>query len=260
MIWGILLLEVLMKIINTMVSVYFENCIKIRSEIAKLENLFAPQFSPVTVLPIPNQAPPEIYRATLQSIGGHSQLSFSNSSAILNTIYDNGYEADFKKCVDNLQEKVKCIYKFLNTLNIRILYIGLTTTMLLKNDEYTLEEINSLNQKMNIIKSDVPLYDYSNRMAFVVKDDYFVNLSFANVRTNNLFVDNVPPNFNLPDNAEQKIEITVDINDKHAFFLHNTNTTYCSKENAYNEIVDLSSYTINKINGLISQGEISFNE
>lgn len=249
-----------MKIINTIVSVYFENCTKIRSEIAKLESLFAPQFSPVAVHPIPDQAPPEIPRATFQSIGGHSQLNFSNSSAILNTAYDNGYETNFKKCVDNLQEKVKCIYRFLNTLEIRILYIGLTTTMLLKNDDYTPEEINSLNQKMNIIKSDIPLYDYSNRMAFVVNDDFFVNISFANVRMDSLFINYNTPCFNLPDNAEQGIEITVDINDKHAFFLNNTNAAYCSKENTFDEIVDLSSKTINKISGLISKGEINFNE
>lgn len=62
---------------------------------------------------------------------------------------------------------------------------------------------------------------------------------------------------NVPDNAEQNIEITVDVNDKHAFF---TNATYNSEESKFKQIIDLSDSTIGKIDGLIAKGEINFNE
>ena len=248
-----------MVIKSTNVTVYFERIDNIKAAIVNNEKFFSSCFCPPTVLPVPDQLPDDAPRVIMQSVGGHSQLQFSKFFASLVTFYDGEYENDFQKCISNLTEKFNCISNFLLNEKVELLYMGFITTVLM--NKTGTDVINMLNDKMNKITTNIPLYDYSNKLTFVVENDYFANISFSNVRlfsSNNQYPQQSPltPGLAL-DDAEQDVEVIIDINDRHA---HNINKDYRSEQSKFDFITNLSSKALNDVCNFFNTGVLGENE
>lgn len=245
-----------MYLVNSTISVFFAPIKRnIKTDVLNHQDLFSSHFCDPMIMPVADSMPIEIPRVNLSSINGNMVLNISPTSASLNTQYSGVKVDEWENYEIELSKPIDSIFDFLKATDRKdLLYCGTTLTLIheLEDNDNVVEYLSERFNKFTTVQK---LYDYSTRFAIVVDNDYFVNLSFANVRAIN--VDQMEASKHVsgtaPDNAKQAMQIVIDINDKHAF---NNQEKYNTSAEKLNQEFKISNFFVKNIMNIIEKGSI----
>jgi len=240
-----------MHIINRAFNLFFPPIPSIRERLFELEKHLGSLFSvPFTLLPIPNEAPPELPRITAITPHGFSSLNVTLNSFQFATNYSEDFSRDWGKCVEYINSHIFKVCDALQPFFSRILFSGLTLNLLLHTQEKNAVEVLA----DSFLKTGVHanIYDFMQKYTFVSGNSYYINIQMQNQR-----LPQIQPNFfgSLKDfEASNRIGITLDINDRYSA---NYTPGYFSNAEKIRAIIDLSGDIItNKLESFVTTGEI----
>jgi hypothetical protein len=107
-------------------SIIYQPLINIRKLVFDMEERFKGEFQSPELIPVPDEAPPEIPRIIFRSTFGHSTLAITPIRTDLNTEYDEAYNLDIYKCFDYIANKSKSIQDFISVSKIEPIGIALS--------------------------------------------------------------------------------------------------------------------------------------
>lgn len=209
-------------------------------------------FNEATVLPIPDDAPLEIPRIIIKSLNEHSQLNISPIATTLQINYNEGFEKDWKKCEQYIQQKMKIVFSFLNIMtNNEYEYIGVITEVLL--DEYMKDGAQILAHNLLKNSVDSSIYDLNIRYTFVESDNIFVNIMLQNARLFKNGIDGeVAGSLSMDNQVSESIAVVIDINDRYGY---NTCRDYKTDSSKLDFIIAEMTVVMNsKLRGLLEKG------
>lgn len=242
-----------MLIKSTSISIKYNKIDNIKKAYILNEEMLKKQFNEATILPIPDDAPLEIPRVIVKSLGEHSQLNISPVAATLQINYDAGFERDWEKCEEYIKNKMDIIFAFLNQFtNNEYEYVGVVTENLM--DEYKDNGAKILASNLLRENSVDEIYDLNVRYTFVEDDSIFINIMLQNAR---LFKDGttaeVSGGLALENQVGESIGAVIDINDRYGF---NSCNDYKSNSEMLNTIISKMTVVINnRLKGLLEKGE-----
>ncbi|CUO54602.1 MULTISPECIES: hypothetical protein [Coprococcus] len=241
-----------MLIKNTYISIKYKRVDNLKKNYFINEDILKDHFNEATVLPIPDDAPLEIPRIIIKSLNEHSQLNISPIAATLQINYNDGFEKDWKKCEQYIQQKMKIVFSFLNILtNNEYQYIGVITEVLL--DEYMRDGTQILAR--NLLKNNdySSIYDLNIRYTFVEKHNIFVNIMLQNARLFKNGIETDAAGSLSVDNQEaESIGAVIDINDRYGYNTCNDYKTDSSKLDSI--ITEMTIVMESKLKGLLEEG------
>lgn len=239
--------------IDTMSFVlFFPKIEKIRQKSTELEESLKKYFlSPFTLLPIPEDVPPEIPRIIAESPNGHSRFTMSLINLQLDINFDDMYNEEIGLCFDYLEDRVELINDVIKECcNNIFLFAGVSARVILNNDIPNTMEF--LSEKFVGIKSRIEPYNINNKVAYVLEDAYYLNFNIANMR---VYEDNHPATRIKPKltQVSNQVSVEIDINDKYGY---NHNQEYQCTEDSINYIIKLSKEFIqNELCNVLLKGE-----
>lgn len=258
MIWGcymqneICIRRMDMLIKNTSISIKYRRIDNLKKKYFLNEDTLKEHFNEATVLPIPDDAPLEIPRIIIKSLNEHSQLNISPIAATLQINYNDGFEKDWKKCEQYIQQKMKIVFSFLNILtNNEYEYIGVVTDVLL--DEYMEDGAQILAHNLLKNSDDSSIYDLNIRYTFVENDNVFVNIMLQNARLFKNGIDaDVAGSLSIGNQVSESIGVVIDINDRYGYNTCNDYKTDSSKLDFI--IAEMTVVMNSKLKGLLEKG------
>lgn len=208
-----------------------------------IEPALKDQFQPFNIAPIPDNAPPEIPRATAVSFKQHSVLSISAHSLQLTTMFDEQYWDVPEKCFSYTKDRIELLHRVaLDFLRNSFYYSGLIMQIDFEDKGNPTEYIekNFLTSKM-----DKHLFDVSIRLTATKDDIYYINTEIYNKRE---YIG--VPQLGMPiiplssfSESSHLIGVTVDVNDRYGF---NFNKNYSSNYEKILKIISISELMITK--------------
>lgn len=151
-----------------------------RGKINEIERVLSDFFpNSFSVLPIPDNAPPEIPRMLAVSPKQHSNIRISANAVQLVVQFDEDFRNDMDKCYGYTEERVKRILKLVLSLSKEVRFIGLLGQCVDKQIE---EPIQFIKDKFFKIETRENIFDLSTKFTCVADDNYYVNLELFNLR------------------------------------------------------------------------------
>lgn len=234
-------------------NIVFPRVNNIRKKAFEIEDRLTPHYSPVTLIPVPDDAPELIPRIQTTSRSGHSNIEISLTSAQVVVNYDDDFNGDWKKCFEYLKTRAGLMsHSLFPYLQEGVLFSGVTVESVV-SDVPAIDLIK--NQFLNY-RSNLQPHDLEYKLAYVLNQENYINLGFRNSRT---FEGMLPANTGMIDFSTFKeksnvLAITVDINDRHAF---NSDSNYRSDSNSTDQLFSiLESLFDGKIQKMIQEGVI----
>lgn len=215
------------------------------------------KYNPPAILPIPDEAPSDVPLIVMKSLLNHTQLILTKSSASIGTSYDEDFNTSWDKCEQHLLEKVEDVFLIIQSLdNIKINYIGLVAQIIA--DEYD-DASKYIFDNLLKFSSNKNIYDAECRLTYVLKDEYYINLAIQNVRLFDgkpVINNNEGTNINNSTNSQNKLAISIDINNRYNFNFKKDKDT--NKES----VTEIVSYTRNIVNNLdkIVKGDVQIED
>lgn len=239
-----------MLIRNTRFNLVFPKVDHLRRKAFEIEERLAHYFSPITLVPIPDEAPEEIPRISTSSHNGHSNLNISLNNAQLFTSYDEKYQDNWKECLDYLVERVNEVSGVIDSyVEGNFLFSGLTTEIVINVGE---DPINLIKSQFLNLKSNVEPHDINYKITFVIEEKYYVNITINNLRVYEGLVGDGPIQLSSLKEKEHTLGLTIDINDRYA---HNFNPKHTSSIHEIKKIFDLTDKVISQsISKILSEG------
>lgn len=203
------------------ISIKFPKNEKVRRQANLIEDIFNKYYLQPTVVPIPDDIEPVFPRITLNSLNGHSQVSFSQISIDFNVNFSSNYKYDYNLCEKYIEERIKLIYDYLEQSDTdQIYYIGMTSQIKFIS-EYDYNEINEI-QKYFLNNRGLPnLYDFNQKVTLLEDDKYFHNITIGNYRDykGNVINGDIPAivSFEQAQIFEKGILVTLDINNRYSY-------------------------------------------
>ena len=242
-----------MLIKGTSITVTYKKIDGIKRAYYNNEELLKDYFNEATVLPIPDDAPPEIPRIIIKTLNEHGQLNISSMAATFEVHYDAGFEKKWDDCAEYLLKRMTRVFEFLNILtNNTYEYIGLVSNVLYDEvQENGTKKISESLLKSEKIKN---LYDINIRYTFVENENLFVNIMLQNARLFNTRDSELKAGlYSMNDQIAESIGAVIDINDRYGF---NSDENYKSDSGMLKKLLDpMSNIINNKLKNLIENGE-----
>lgn len=242
-----------MEIQSTAFNVFFPKVNNLRQKFFMFEEKLAGQFvTPLTLVPIPDQAPEEIPRISAVSLNGHSILNVALNHLSLQTTYDDRFNNNWGQCMTYVQDRVFPLLDMMEGLvGNEFLYSGLTTQVFYKFDH---EVIDHFMEKYVKFSSQSSPFDVNLKFTYVHEEDFYINISLNNVR---VYEGTGNPDIVTPAYLEQTAQgmaVVIDINDRHGF---NYKQEYRSSREKVNRILSLSDEIMNhKIKEIVFEGGV----
>lgn len=241
-----------MLIKNTSISIKYKKIDNLKISYFMNKEKLDKHFNEATVLPIPDDAPLEIPRIIIKSSNEHSQLNISPIASTLQINYDNGFEEDWEKCEEYIQEKMKIVFLFLNILTKNEYeYIGIVSEIFL--DEYPENGAKILAHNLLKNSEGLSIYDLNIRYTFIENDNIFINIMLQNVRLFKEGIDDdIAGNLSSNNQVSEPIGAVIDINDRYGY---NSCKDYKTDSSKLSVVVAKMTEVINrKLEGLIERG------
>lgn len=243
-----------MLIQNTQFNVIYPKISDLRKRVFVLEDKIGSKFvTPFNLMAIPDEAPAEIPRITATSPNGHTTLQISMVNALLNTRFDNNFSGDWKKCVEYVSLRANDLYDSFGTIVAnKFLFSGLTTEVLFEDIDHN--PVDLIMKNLMSVKSKSKPYDLQGKITLVVDDNFYVNISFTNVR----YMEGIISAPDIPGKylkeTKHAIGVVVDINDRYGY---NYNIDYVSPPNVLKKIVTIHNEILSeKLESFIREGII----
>jgi len=239
-----------MLIQNTRFNLFFHKIRNIRKNIFELEDILSDFVKPFTLLPIPDEAMPEIPRISAISKFGHSRLDLAMTNAQLTTNYDDNFNKNWNDCSKYLQKRTDEIYKTLNSfIGENFLFSGLTTEIVF--NDLKQEPIALIKNNFFKFKSNIEPFDLNCKITFVIDGTYYVNINFSNFRIG----EGIEQYQEIPLEVIEKkhiVGLILEVNDRYKF---NYNKNYLSTFKNVERIIEITDDILNnKIDKIINEG------
>ncbi|SFL80772.1 hypothetical protein [Salibacterium qingdaonense] len=209
--------------------------------------------TPLHLLPIPDDAPPDIPRAQTESHEGHSKLNISLDRLSLQTKYDHRFQSDWYKCKEYLENRIFPLINLMKGyIDNNYSFSGLTTEIFIHDlDE---EPVKHLFENFIKIGSNTNPFDVNLKLTYVLRERFYINISFSNVR---LYEKTTNREKELPAYLQQKddvLSVLIDINDRYA---HNFQKDYHSDVDVMDEIFTITNDILTgKLDQIIYEGRV----
>lgn len=218
---------------NTRFNIMYPKVNDLRRKAFEIEDALQDYFLPVTLIPIPDDAPEEIPRISTTSKSGHSQLTISLNNTQLVTNYDNDFGRDWSKSLDYTYDRINNVCSSLeNYVGKKYLFSGLTTEIIFDSIS---EPIQLLRNNFLKLKTNTTPHEIEQKTTFILNDYYYVNITFKNLI---IFENNSKHGFGrFKEQKEQFLGCILDINDRHGF---NSSDDYTSNYKNIDEIINIT--------------------
>ncbi|MBP2242630.1 hypothetical protein J2Z40_003207 [Cytobacillus eiseniae] len=240
----------MMLIKNTRYNIVYPRISNLRRKAFEIEDQLKDFFHQVTLIPVPDDAPEDIPRISTTSHNGHSQLNISLSNTQLLTNYDDAFEGNWERCLDYVENRVDILYSTLgNYIKDGYLFSGLTTEIVFDSilDE---DPIDLMRNKFINLKTDLSPHEIEQKITFVIEDDYYVNITFKNLRIYEGL--NYQGPGMLKNEKDHYLVCILDVNDRHGF---NYKDGYTSNIKNAKKIVKITRTILEeKLNKMITEG------
>lgn len=240
-----------MQFVNSKFNVLFQPVNEIRRKGLNLEtNLKSIFQTPLTFLPIPEDAPFDIPRINGTSIHGHTSLSVSKTNIEMTTKFDGSFLSNWNLCCDYLRDKISVFDTIRKDLEIKeFLFCGLTTNFFVNTkEEFGVCPLDLITDRFVNLKSKRKPVNYNYQITFSENDIYYINFTFQNLaplrKVGNSAI--LKPSF---EGSNEILSIILDVNDRYAF---NKQDAYISDNEKINAVLEISKKIISeKINAII---------
>ncbi len=242
-----------MSVLFSTATFIFETISDIESKNELVNSIFKTEFPEITVANTPNNAPVEIPRFILFSHHKFSTIVITSNMIQLSTKFDNSFSEDWiGKCKQYLENKVKLIFLFFESLGVKPKYCGLTVNSVLSTEGDSVKKIENQFLTRKFI-SNLRLYDILIKQSFDFEDKYFINIQLQNQRYQQNQISDFRTLLSLPESSD-KIGITLDINDRK---IANKSKEYFSTTDAFEKVLIIADDVMKSgLNNLIENGEI----
>ena len=243
-----------MYVQGTSISVIYNRIEGIKKAYYKNEHILKEFFNEASVFPVPDDAPVEIPRILISTRHDHAKLSISPVTATLRVEYNDGFEKDWEKCSNYLQQRMSKVFEFLNLLtDNNYKYIGVVTDVIYDDgiDDGAAKKISNVLLNTKKINN---LYDVNIKYTFIEDDKYYINLMLQNARQfkRGLVLD-VAGALSRANQTSEFIGVKIDINDRFGF---NSNDGYKSSSEVLTAILQKMSIILKeKLTNLIEKAE-----
>jgi len=242
-----------MLIKNTRFNLVYPRINNLRRKAFEIEDKLEGYFHPLTLIPVPDEAPEEIPRMSTTSKNGHSQLNISLSNAQLVTEYSQDFENDWEKCLSYIEERIDSLFLVLSEYSHNeYLFSGLTTEIIFDNKEVE-NPISLLKEKFFNLKVNESIYELEQKLTFIVSEVYYLNITFKNLRV----YDNIHHHTSgmLKNESAHYLLCILDINDRHGY---NSKDNYQSNSDNSREVLRITKEMLNgKLKEIIEKGELN---
>lgn len=242
-----------MQIQNASITVAHKRIEGIKKAYYNNEDILKPYFNEATVLPVPDDAPPEIPRIIIKTLHEHAQLNISSIATTFEVNFDAGYEKKWKECSQYIQKRMDSVFQFLNIMtDNQYLYVGLVVNILY--DEVEKNGAKKISQVLLNSDKISNIYDVNIKYTFIENENLFVNVMLQNARMYSQSAAlNIAGALKHSDEIAESIGAFIDINDRYGF---NTDENYKSSSTMLEKIIDCMTNVIsNKLENLIERGE-----
>lgn len=244
-------------------AVHYPQNSKIREQLFTLEEHFTDFQKPFTLVPLPPEAPMELPRIVAATKHGHSQLTICGNNAQLTTNFDNNYNRDVNRCIRYIREKCDRIVESLSiidrsgTQTPKFYFSGLTMTLLFNKEDGIEDSVKYLSENFLQYHTNLKTDELQFRLALVVEDQYYVNVTAQNRRMF-LGAPDERGSFAGLKSLGDQLQLVLDINDRYAFN-HRVNYTSCLGN--VTRISYLAEQFVTKyIDLFLQNGEIKYDE
>jgi hypothetical protein len=244
------------RIENSQIAIFFPRIQSIRRMVFDLEEHLSSRFQrPFTMAQVPDGAPEEIPRIQANSINGHTSLTISQSSIILVTNFNNGFEHDWSKSNEYLIKNFELIYSIASFINAKsLLYSGFTVNLFFPfNSE--MEVMSHIGKVFFPEKKIKNLHEFNVRFVQKIEEFYFVNYMLASTvkYVSQGFPIRPVPAYLIA--SEYGITLSIDINDRYG---SNFLREYISSPNCGNKLMDfMNDVILSKVNILMEKGDLN---
>ena len=243
-----------MYVQGTSISVIYNRIEGIKKAYYQNEHILKDYFNEASVLPVPDDAPIEIPRILISTRHDHAKLSISPVTATLRVDYNDGFERDWGKCSNYLQQRMSKVFEFLNLLTENnYKYIGAVSEVVYDEriKDGAAEKLSSVLLNTKKINN---LYDINIKYTFIEDERYYINLTLQNARQfkQGLLLD-VAGALSKDKQISEFIGVKIDINDRYGF---NSSDGYKSSSEVLMVILDKMDIILKeKLTNLIEKAE-----
>lgn len=240
-----------MKVLQTSLNIVYPKIDSFRKKFVNSEEKLKKSFLQTTLLPVPDEAAPEIPRVIANTPGSHSMLNMGLTVAAFNTNYDNDFVSNWDKCVAYVKRHTDVINSFISELTDTREYVGHITNI-------DIEDATDGVDRLKKILFDNARYgdaaELSCKFTYIVDETYYVNITVANKEKYNAEVIN--NRVYLNETTAKLLSVLIDVNDRYAA---SRNRDYVSDQAAIDRIFELTTDFINnKLSTFIESGELSY--
>jgi hypothetical protein len=251
------------KYISSSFSIKHKRNLSIRREANNIEDIFKDKYLPPNVFSIPEEIEPGMPRVTIESKNGHSQILFSQTSIDFNAIYTDEYISDYGKCMNYFRDRIKMITNAISKMKVEdIYYVGMINNINFETAESEEKIIEHLVSKFGGgVNKNRNYYDFSQKVAHIDEDKYFINLSFGNYRTYDMQKNgNIIPEIARFDDSllvAKGISVNIDINNRFEFNVKGMTLTDKNVFDETEKIINKSEILIiSSLDDIINTGRI----
>jgi len=238
------------KYIQNSFNIFFSRQPDIRRRANDFEDKLKGFYFQPNIIPVPDDLDPEVPRMVFGSEHGFSQIIVSQVTLVLNVTYSPDWQIDISNGRQYLLDRVPILFELFDIIKgEKPFFCGLSTRVHLSTkaeDEGIIEHL----EKLFLRNSMNSIYDFQLKIANVLSQRFFSNLTLQNYRTWKI---EGPQQgiIRFPQNeaSDRGVEIFGDFNDRYAF--NENKDYYTSRENA-EAIIDAG---LDEIKKMIKQVE-----
>ncbi len=235
-----------MRFTNTEINVFYNNIENMRRKSIEIEDMLARDFvTPFTIVPVPDEAPPEIPRLVGKTKEGHTEIQISKIATKLIIRYDNDYSVDWKKCENYATDKINLVYNVLDPfVNYDYKFVGIINNIMIQ------EENPKKFIAEKFIKTDdiERIEELNTRVAFIKDKKFYTNLQISSIKAD------IGDKSKNQSKLIEAINFNLDVNDR---FRSNFIKDYKSSKDIALEALSISTGIISsKIEEILESGVI----
>ena len=231
--------------LSTQYSILYHRLAEIRRKVVSCEGMLREEFLPYHILPIPDDAPPEIPRVAMKTQFEHSVLQISLTGATLQTMYDDAYCKDWVLCRSYLKHRAQLTYSVIQRLMPKKVHMqGFVAQIIL--DEIDSDPVVFLRKNIQSLSDSASVRDIGYSACIVHRDRFFVNAHISNAR---IASESVPFGSPVRDaDCTNQVLFNVEVNDNYSF---NETPDYSSTEDTTDELLSV-------LSGIIESSLVKF--